>query len=169
MATEGYLTVYRDLGELSSHCEELLGWGCWVGDRKLSFFLDFGRAFINPTFALTACKVCLVVGSLLFAINHGAALIAGEMTTQRWISAVMTYGVPYCVSVYSQLANQQRQQDNNLLVVLSDGDIAYREAGGSAPLTPRSTIRGVSGAEPPSSVVSLTQPAKIDEITADTN
>jgi hypothetical protein len=105
----------------------------------LSFFLDFGRAFINPTFALTACKVCLVVGSLLFAINHGAALIAGEMTAQRWISGGMTYGVPYCVSVYSQLANQQRQQGNNLLV------------------------------EPPSSVISLTQPAKIDEITADTN
>jgi hypothetical protein len=75
----------------------------------LSFFLDFGRAFMNPRFALTACKVCLVVGSLLFVINHGAALIAGEMTAQRWVSGVMTYGVPYCVSVYSQLANQQRQ------------------------------------------------------------
>jgi hypothetical protein len=109
------------------------------------------------------------VGSLLFAINHGAALISGEMTTQRWISGLMTYGVPYCVSVYSQLANQQRQQGNNLLVVLSDGDIAYRQAGATAPLTLRGVDRGGSGPEPPSSVVSLTQPAKIDEITADTN
>lgn len=47
-------------------------------------------------------RVALVVGTLLFIINHGSALMAGEMDTQRWLSAVLTYGVPFMVSIHGQ-------------------------------------------------------------------
>jgi hypothetical protein len=77
----------------------------------LNFLLDFSRALIDSTFATTALKVAVVVGSLLFAINHGTAIFAHEMTSSRWMSAVMTYAVPYSVSIYSQLANQRRQPE----------------------------------------------------------
>jgi hypothetical protein len=77
----------------------------------LSFFLDFGRALIDGTFATTAFKVALVVGSLLFAINHGTALLTHEMTSSRWMSGAMTYAVPYSVSIYSQMVTQRRQQE----------------------------------------------------------
>ncbi|NEP47338.1 MAG: hypothetical protein F6K65_00175 [Moorea sp. SIO3C2] len=50
----------------------------------------------------TALRVALVVGSLLFVINHGSALLQGQMTQQRWISAGLTYMVPYLVNIHGQ-------------------------------------------------------------------
>jgi len=35
---------------------------------------EFSKALLDPTLAPTALRVSLVVGSLLFTINHGAAL-----------------------------------------------------------------------------------------------
>ncbi|WP_322743922.1 nitrate/nitrite transporter NrtS, partial [Nostoc edaphicum] len=39
----------------------------------------------------TAFKVALLIGSLLFAINHGWALLTDQMASERWISAILTY------------------------------------------------------------------------------
>ncbi|WP_346016894.1 nitrate/nitrite transporter NrtS [Chroococcidiopsis sp. CCMEE 29] len=50
----------------------------------------------------TALKVALVVGSLLFAINHGGAVLHGEMTRERWLMGLITYLVPYTVSIHGQ-------------------------------------------------------------------
>ncbi len=47
-----------------------------------------------------ALKVALVVGSLLFAINHGGAVLRGEMTRERWLMGLFTYLVPYTVSIH---------------------------------------------------------------------
>lgn len=38
-----------------------------------------------------ALRVALVVGSILFMINHGQALMAGRMTRTRWFSGLLTY------------------------------------------------------------------------------
>lgn len=56
-----------------------------------------------------AVRVALVVGSILFTINHGAAVAKGEMTKGRWISAALTYCVPYAVSVHGQYIAQRRR------------------------------------------------------------
>ncbi len=50
----------------------------------------------------TAFKVALFIGSLLFTINHGWALLTGKMTSERWISGGLTYIVPYMVSIHGQ-------------------------------------------------------------------
>ena len=50
----------------------------------------------------TALKVSVIVGSILLAINHGAALSQGKMTRDRWISGLLTYLVPYAVSIHGQ-------------------------------------------------------------------
>ena len=42
----------------------------------------------------------MLVGTLLFLINHGAALLRGEMTDERWISTIVTDRMPYLVKVY---------------------------------------------------------------------
>lgn len=63
---------------------------------------NFGRAWIDPALAPKALKVSLVVGSILFVVNHGAAAIGGEMTPERWGSAILTYLVPYTVSIHGQ-------------------------------------------------------------------
>ena len=50
----------------------------------------------------TAIRVALCVGTLLFTINHGSALINDDMTGDRWVSAGLTYLVPFLVSIHGQ-------------------------------------------------------------------
>ena len=56
----------------------------------------------NPHCRATAIRVALVVGSLLFAINHGGALMHHEMNRNRWLSGLLTYFVPFLVSIHGQ-------------------------------------------------------------------
>ena len=56
----------------------------------------------------TACKVALVVGTVLFGINHGNAVLKGEMSRDRWFSAGFTYIVPYLVNIHGQYASSVR-------------------------------------------------------------
>lgn len=57
----------------------------------------------------TAIKVALVVGSILFVINHGSAVVQGKMTRDRAISALLTYFVPYTVNIHGQFVSRQRR------------------------------------------------------------
>lgn len=50
----------------------------------------------------TALRVALFVGTVLFSINHGSALMNDEMSQQRWISGILTYMVPFMVSIHGQ-------------------------------------------------------------------
>lgn len=58
----------------------------------------------------TALRVAAVVGSILFVINHGTALLQGEMNRDRWLSAGLTYLVPYIVSIHGQSAGRQHRR-----------------------------------------------------------
>ena len=66
------------------------------------------QVFLDPRLAPTALRVSLVVGSILFTINHGAALAKGEMTRSRWLSGLITYLVPYSVSIHGQHTSRSR-------------------------------------------------------------
>jgi len=50
-----------------------------------------------------AFKVMLFVGSILALINHGEALLVGEVTLKGWIQIGLTFLVPYCVSTYASV------------------------------------------------------------------
>lgn len=67
------------------------------------------KSLFDPEFAPTALKVAGVVGSLLFAINHGGALVNRQMTRDRWISGSLTYLVPYIVNIHGQLTSRSRR------------------------------------------------------------
>ncbi|MBE7381744.1 MAG: nitrate/nitrite transporter NrtS [Leptolyngbya sp. SIO1E4] len=56
-----------------------------------------------------ALRVALIVGTILFIINHGASLLQGKMTAGRWASALLTYCVPYGVSIHGQYMAQHRR------------------------------------------------------------
>ena len=58
---------------------------------------------------LTACKVALLVGTILALINHGPAITQGELDSGRILQIALTYLVPYCVSTYSAVRALQRQ------------------------------------------------------------
>jgi hypothetical protein len=72
-------------------------------------FLEFCAALVDKKRMPTALKVALVVGSILFAINHGSALARGKMTRDRWVSAFLTYLVPYCVNIHGQYVSDSRK------------------------------------------------------------
>ncbi len=64
-------------------------------------------ALVDPQYCGMALRVALIVGTVLFMINHGAALVQGKMTRMRWFSALLTYCVPYAVNVHGQYMAQQ--------------------------------------------------------------
>ncbi|MBW4623692.1 MAG: nitrate/nitrite transporter NrtS [Cyanosarcina radialis HA8281-LM2] len=55
------------------------------------FIKDFWSSLFDPKFVPTALRVALIVGTILLLINHGHALLTGQMTRERWISALLTY------------------------------------------------------------------------------
>ncbi|MGD1900690.1 MAG: nitrate/nitrite transporter NrtS [Geitlerinemataceae cyanobacterium] len=60
----------------------------------------FPRA--TPRNYVSALHVCLIVGSVLFLINHGKAAIEGTMNRDRWISGILSYCCPFCVNLHGQ-------------------------------------------------------------------
>lgn len=76
--------------------------------KQIQFVQGYLAALGNPAFVSTGVRVSLVVGSMLLLINHGSALMAGNMNRDRWISALLTYLVPYGVSVHGQYSNHAK-------------------------------------------------------------
>lgn len=72
----------------------------------------FVTALFDPKLAPVALRVSLVVGSVLFTINHGTALAKGKMTKTRWLSGLITYLVPYSVSIHGQYTNRCHSTKN---------------------------------------------------------
>ena len=62
----------------------------------------------QPRCRKTALKVALIVGTVLFSINHGSALVSREMSRDRWLAAAFTYCVPFMVSIHGQSAARRR-------------------------------------------------------------
>lgn len=79
-------------------------------NSSMKFLEGFSKSLFDPELRATGLKVALVVGSILFAINHGSALLKREMNRQRWISGVMTYCVPYVVNIHGQYTVRSKQQ-----------------------------------------------------------
>ena len=51
-----------------------------------------------------ALRIALIVGAILIAINHGDALLAGDVDGRRLLKIALTVLVPYCVSTVSSVA-----------------------------------------------------------------
>jgi hypothetical protein len=61
---------------------------------------------LEPRVVRRALGFAVVVGSILIAINHGDALLAGELDSRRWLKMGLTVLVPYCVSTLSSVATK---------------------------------------------------------------
>lgn len=71
--------------------------------------IQIGRNLTAREFRGTALRVSTVVGSVLFLINHGSAAMDRDMNRSRWLSAGLTYLVPYCVSIHGQCSGRKRE------------------------------------------------------------
>lgn len=56
-----------------------------------------------------ALKYAFIVGCILIAINHGDAILAGEVTPSRVWRMVLTVLVPYVVSTLSSVGALREQ------------------------------------------------------------
>ncbi len=62
----------------------------------------------------TGLRTAAFVGTMLFAINHGPALVRGNMDRERWLSAIATYIMPYLVSVYGQYSYRRKLKTRSM-------------------------------------------------------
>jgi hypothetical protein len=60
-----------------------------------------------------ALRVALIVGSILLAINHGDALLRGDITKLRLFRMALTMIVPYVVSTLSSVGAIRELQSAN--------------------------------------------------------
>jgi hypothetical protein len=60
---------------------------------------------------IRSVKVALVVGTILVAINHGGALIAGDLDLARLLRICLTYVVPFAVATYATVSVHYRGED----------------------------------------------------------
>lgn len=75
---------------------------------------EFSASLVNPNYAPLAFRVAIVVGSILFVINHGTTLVQGKMNRERWISAGISYLVPYMVCIHGQyMSSSKRKSDDS--------------------------------------------------------
>ena len=58
---------------------------------------------LERSIVLRACKYAVVVGAVLITINHGDALLAGDVAPERWWKMGLTVLVPYTVSTLSSV------------------------------------------------------------------
>jgi hypothetical protein len=72
------------------------------------------RLATRPSIVKRALKYAMVVGFILIVINHGGAILRGEVTRGRLLQMALTILVPYTVSTLSSvgalLENRKRPQ-----------------------------------------------------------
>jgi hypothetical protein len=72
--------------------------------------LEWLRVARDPAVVRRALGYAVVVGSILIAINHGTALVRGEVDAARLLQMGLTAMVPYCVSTSSSVGAIRRMQ-----------------------------------------------------------
>ncbi len=68
------------------------------------------ECLFDPVLAVPGVKVALLVGTILLFINHAEALLHNNMTGHRWVSALLSYVVPYMVSIHGRFSARNKTQ-----------------------------------------------------------
>lgn len=71
---------------------------------------DFRTLATDPAVVRRALGYAVVVGSLLIAINHGDAILAGDLSSGRWLKMGLTALVPYAVSTLSSVSAMRERR-----------------------------------------------------------
>ena len=65
------------------------------------------RLAAHPATVRRAFITAVIVGAVLIAINHGPAILAGQLTRREIIQMCLTVLVPYAVSTVSSVSTRQ--------------------------------------------------------------
>jgi hypothetical protein len=69
----------------------------------------------HPTTVRRARMTALIVGTLLVAINHGPAVVTGQLTGKRVFQILLTLVVPYLVSTASSISTRNEMRSTPAL------------------------------------------------------
>jgi hypothetical protein len=72
-----------------------------------SLVMAWLRLAAHPATVRRALLTALIVGCVLIAINHGSAIISGQLTRGRILQMCLTVLVPYLVSTVSSVATRR--------------------------------------------------------------
>ena len=72
-------------------------------DRDSTTMTEWLRLATARSVVRRAARYALGVGLLLIAINHGDAIVRGDVTLARALRMLLTVMVPYCVSTASSV------------------------------------------------------------------
>jgi len=72
------------------------------------------RCALEPSIVRRALLFSVVVGTVLCAINHGDAILAGDVDGRRLLKIGLTYGVPYLVSTFSSVGALREHRREHL-------------------------------------------------------
>jgi hypothetical protein len=70
---------------------------------------EIGRVVFYPPYLKKTARLALIVGSILFAINHLDEVLRGQATYAVWIKGAITYLVPFCVANLGVLIATRRE------------------------------------------------------------
>lgn len=73
-------------------------------------FFEWTRLVFAPDVVWRGVRYAVVVGAILIAINHGDALIRGDVDRTRLWKIGLTILVPYCVSALSSVGAIRRMR-----------------------------------------------------------
>ena len=66
----------------------------------------------HPPYLKKTSRIALIVGAILFSINHLDTVIRGQATAATWIKGALTFLVPFCVSNLGILVATRRKKDS---------------------------------------------------------
>ncbi len=69
------------------------------------------KAASEPSVVKRATKCAIIVGIILITINHGDALLRGDIHLNRLLKMALTVLVPYCVSTVSSVGATRQLRD----------------------------------------------------------
>ena len=64
---------------------------------------DWIRLALSPATVLRGLKFSFLVGPIYIVINHGDAILRGDIDGTRALKMVLTMLVPFCVSIFSSI------------------------------------------------------------------
>jgi hypothetical protein len=79
-----------------------------ISAPDLEAITEWSRLAKDATIVRRAVSVAAVVGSVLIMINHGDAILRGDLSPARVFRMALTILVPYCVSTYSSVQALRR-------------------------------------------------------------
>ncbi len=89
--------------------------------RLRDLTLEWCRLFCERPVVLRAIRFAIVVGAVLIAINHGDAILRGDVDRSRLLKMGLTVLVPYVVSALSSVG-AMRQLDRRSVGAAASSD-----------------------------------------------